>query len=102
MRLQRVHVRSPALGDLTSLLTRLFKPQRILRAQAAVSDYDECMSVRLPPEAKLEETRGFQFLAYYQKEMSLYTYHNLDRQVNSHAVLSFENVLACSLGLVEC
>lgn len=40
-------------------------------AQAAVTDYQECMSVRLRPDTKIsDEARSFQCLAYYQKVTS--------------------------------
>ncbi|GAX83792.1 hypothetical protein CEUSTIGMA_g11217.t1 [Chlamydomonas eustigma] len=43
----------------------------------AVRDYEACMS--WTKGLATEETRAFQYLSFYQKEMALYLYHNLDR-----------------------
>ncbi|KAG2493602.1 hypothetical protein HYH03_008119 [Edaphochlamys debaryana] len=48
----------------------------------AVHDYEECLNYI--PKGGLanvsEETRQFQFLSFYQKDMALYMYHSLDRR----------------------
>ncbi|KXZ44388.1 hypothetical protein GPECTOR_68g359 [Gonium pectorale] len=48
----------------------------------AVRDYDECIG-RIPKGGlsnATEETRQFQFLSFYQKDIALYMYHSLDRR----------------------
>jgi tetratricopeptide (TPR) repeat protein len=50
----------------------------------AVRDYEECMSVNKPDAS--EETRSFQYLAFYQKEMALYLYSNYDKKTHEYCL----------------
>ena len=45
----------------------------------AVRDYEDCLT--FSSSNSTDEQRAFQFLSFYQKEMALYMYKNLDRPV---------------------
>ena len=50
----------------------------------AVRDYEECMRVNKPDAS--EETRSFQYLSFYQKEMALYLYSNFDKKTHEYCL----------------
>ncbi|WIA39655.1 hypothetical protein OEZ86_005727 [Tetradesmus obliquus] len=51
-------------------------------ARAALADYEACMNCkpRVDEGPAGEESRMFQFLSFYQREMALFTAHSLDRR----------------------
>ncbi len=51
-------------------------------AREAVRDYDDCLSAvpRGGMANATDETRQFQFLSFYQKDLVLYQYRSLDRR----------------------
>ena len=52
------------------------------RAVAAAADYNACMNYSPKPgRVQGEESTMYQYLSFYQRELALYVYHNLDRPV---------------------
>eukprot|EP00775_Hariotina_reticulata_P011921 gene11921-12065_t len=51
-------------------------------ARKAVADYDACMNCkpRMDEGPVGEESRMFQFLCFYQREMAMFVYHNMEKR----------------------